>query len=148
MFSSGPTMLPLRAKGHLTIIPTLLTSVVQETPQTLQTIVIDLGCPLKAEGKALLLKIPCTLGTGPWAPHHHPWLGLAWKPPPWGLPFSVQKAPCRVSKEKATHSPTQLRHPWTKNNIHHGTITLQVQRGNTHLDRKQELSNGTSDPFT
>lgn len=43
----------------------LLVRIVQETPKTLQNIVITFGCLPEVEGKSLLLKTPCTSETEP-----------------------------------------------------------------------------------
>lgn len=42
----------------------LLSRDVQESPQTVETVAIALGCPPELEGKTLLLKTPHTSDTG------------------------------------------------------------------------------------
>lgn len=64
--------------------------------QTLQAILITLGCLLELEGKALLLKTSCTTNTVPEVLD----LELIRKHPTRELIFIDQKMPCKYPKEK------------------------------------------------
>lgn len=76
-------------------LPLLVTGV-QETPQTILAIVVDLGLP--PESKTVLLKAPHTSDAGLRSE-----LELTWRPPPWRLALRVSEGAMQVSKAGKQH---------------------------------------------
>lgn len=113
IFPSGLTILPQRAKGHLTKTPTPgmktpLYSCWSESSEgfSKHCRLLPLAAPKRQKVKSTLQKTPCTSDTGP----KSLWAEMTWMPPPWGLALMVPESHVSFQRREATTSPPQRWH--------------------------------------